>query len=117
MNEHEKLNYVEFPAQDLTATKAFFSEVFGWAFTDYGPEYTAFDFQGLHGGFYAAETASSAANGSALLVFYSANLEVTQDKVEQAGGSIVKPIFSFPGGQRFHFCEPSGNELAVWSDK
>lgn len=114
--DHEKLNYVEFPACDLVATKAFFVKAFKWEFTDFGPEYTAFNNGGLDGGFYQAELANSTEEGGALLVFYSKDLEATYDKVELAGGRIVKPIFEFPGGRRFHFCEPSGNEFAVWSD-
>ncbi|MEX6500718.1 VOC family protein [Pseudomonas zhanjiangensis] len=116
MNQHEKLNYVEFPARDLAATKAFFEAAFGWVFTDYGPEYTAFADQGLDGGFFRSELCALQANGSALMVFYSSVLEETQAKVEQAGGRISKAIFPFPGGRRFHFIEPSGNEFAVWSD-
>jgi len=116
MNVHEKMNYVEFPARDLAATKAFFESVFGWSFTDYGSEYTAFENQGLDGGFFQADLASSTENGAALIVFYSNQLEATLAKIEKAGGSIIKPIFSFPGGRRFHFTEPSGNEFAVWSE-
>jgi len=116
MNQHEKINYVEFPAKDLAGTKTFFESVFGWSFTDYGPEYTAFEDQGLDGGFFQSELASSTAKGAALIVLYSNRLEATLAKVEQAGGSIVKPIYSFPGGRRFHFTEPSGNEFAVWSE-
>lgn len=117
MAAHEKMNYVEFPAKDLNATKRFFESAFGWSFTDYGPDYTAFSDQGLDGGFYKADLAATTATGSALIVFYSERLEETQAKVEKAGGKIVKPIFSFPGGRRFHFVEPSGNEFAVWSDR
>lgn len=117
MNKHEKLNYVEFPAKDMDATKDFFAQTFGWGFVDYGPDYTAFSAQGLDGGFYRIDLAANQAMGSALLVFYSEALESTQEKVEAAGGQIVQPIFAFPGGRRFHFLEPSGNELAVWSDK
>ncbi len=117
MNEHEKLNYVEFPAFDLPSTKTFFEKAFGWSFVDYGPDYAAFSGQGLDGGFFRADMHSSTANGAALLVFYSSNLEDTLDKVSRAGGRILKPIFGFPGGRRFHFTEPSGNEFAVWSDK
>ncbi|MET0105671.1 MAG: VOC family protein [Sedimenticola sp.] len=116
MNIHEKINYVEFPASDLEQTKRFFAEAFDWSFQDFGPDYTAFSDQGLDGGFYRADLASSAANGAALIVLYSRDLEETQRKIELAGGSIVKPIFAFPGGRRFHFTEPGGNELAVWSD-
>ncbi len=114
MNLHEKMNYVEFPAKDLAGTKAFFETVFDWSFIDYGPEYTAFENQGLDGGFFQADLASSTENGAALIVFYSDQLEATLAKVQKAGGSILKPIYSFPGGRRFHFTEPSGNEFAVW---
>ena len=116
MPQHEKINYVEFPASNLEQTKAFFSEVFGWRFTDYGPDYTAFANAGLDGGFYRSKQSSSTENGSALVVLYSEQLEITQNNIEKAGGTIVKPIFSFPGGRRFHFCDPSNNEFAVWSE-
>ena len=116
MNLHEKINYVELPAKDLAATKAFFQSVFGWSFVDYGPEYTAFENQGLDGGFFQSDLASSTEKGAALIVFYSNQLEVTLAKVERAGGSILRPIYSFPGGRRFHFTEPSGNEFAVWGE-
>ncbi|QDT44097.1 Glyoxalase-like domain protein [Gimesia alba] len=116
MPAHEKINYVEFPSNDLAATKAFFEAAFGWSFTDYGPEYTAFSNEGLDGGFFKADLCSTTANGGALLVFYSEQLEETQAKVEAAGGTIIRPIFSFPGGRRFQFTEPSGNEFGVWSD-
>jgi predicted enzyme related to lactoylglutathione lyase len=112
---HEKINYVEFPARNLEATKAFFKKAFGWSFVDYGPEYSAFSGEGLDGGFFKSSLSATSDNGSALIVFYSERLEETQAKVERAGGRIVKPIFSFPGGRRFHFEEPSGNEFAVWS--
>jgi predicted enzyme related to lactoylglutathione lyase len=116
MNEHEKINYVEFPARNLGATKAFFDAVFGWSFVDYGPAYSSFAGQGLDGGFYEAGLAATTGSGSALIVFYSARLEETLAKVEKAGGRIIRPIFSFPGGRRFHFTEPSGNEFAVWGE-
>ncbi len=114
--QHEKLDYVEWGACDLAATQKFFIEAFDWSFAHYGPEYMAFANQGLNGGFYKSAQASTTATGGALLVFYSADLEATLAKVEAAGGQIVKPTFTFPGGRRFHFCEPSGNEFAVWSD-
>lgn len=117
MNKPVKLNYVEFPANDIPATKAFFERAFGWTFVDYGPDYTAFGDQGLDGGFYKSALAATVANGSALLVLISDELEATQASVENAGGKITKPMFSFPGGRRFHFTEPSGNELAVWSQE
>lgn len=115
MTNHEKLNYVEFPARDIPATKKFFENAFGWSFEDFGSEYTSFSNQGLDGGFYKSDLTSTTANGSALLVLLSQNIHLTQSNVESAGGKISQAIFSFPGGQRFHFIEPSGNELAVWS--
>ena len=116
MNNHEKINYVEFPAKDMEATRTFFAKVFGWSFVDYGPDYTTFSNEGLDGGFFKSDLNASTSNGSALIVFYSNNLEQTQVKIEKAGGSIIKPVFSFPGGRRFHFGDPNGNEYAVWSD-
>lgn len=116
MNIHEKLNYVEFAAANLEATKTFFKLAFDWEFEDFGPDYTAFSNQGLDGGFFKSNLQSQQENGAALLIFYSNQLESTQAKIEQNGGIITKPIFDFPGGRRFHFTEPSGNEFAVWSD-
>ncbi len=116
MNEHEKINYVEFPAKNIEDTKDFFTKVFGWSFVDYGPDYTAFSNEGIDGGFFKSDLSASTRYGSALIVFYSNELEQTQGKIEGAGGSILKPIFSFPGGRRFHFADPNGNEYAVWSD-
>ena len=112
-----KINYLEFPSKDLDATKSFFSEVFQWIFEDFGPDYCAFSNAGIEGGFYQSNLASSTLNGAALTVFYSDDLRKTENKITQAGGVIVKDIFSFPGGQRFHFSDPNGNEFAVWSDK
>lgn len=117
MNQHEKLNYVEFAASNLEVTKTFFSDVFAWKFVDYGPEYTAFNNEGLDGGFYKADMSTTAATGGALLVFYSADIRATLEKVRSNGGQITEEIFDFPGGCRFHFIEPSGNEFAVWSEK
>ena len=116
MNKHEKINYIELASRDLAETKRFFTQVFDWSFQDYGPDYTAFTDQGIDGGFYRADLQSSSKTGSALIIFYSKDLEATQARIENAGGTINKPIYSFPGGRRFHFCEPSGNEFAVWSD-
>ena len=118
MSNHEQLNYVEFAAKDLAATKDFFTAVFNWQFTNYGPEYTAFskDSAGMDGGFYQAPLSALTANGSPLLVFYSKDITATQANIEKNGGTIIKAIFDFPGGCRFHFTEPSGNEFAVWSE-
>ncbi len=116
MNQHEKINYIEFPSKNIETTKAFFTSVFGWSFVDYGPDYTAFSNEGIDGGFFKSNLSTNTSNGSALIIFYSKELEQTQTKIEQSGGSINKPIFSFPGGRRFHFNDPNGNEYAVWSD-
>ena len=116
MSNHEKIDYVEFPSKDIGKTKAFFGSVFNWQFSDYGPEYIAFSNQGVNGGFYLSENAASTTNGSVLIVFYSNNLPETEAKILAAGGEIVKETFSFPGGFRFHFADPNGNEYAVWSE-
>ena len=116
MSQHEKINYLELPSKNLGATKAFFSQIFGWSFTDYGPEYCSFHGAGIDGGFFKSDLHASADEGSVLIVFYSEELEKTLKKVQEAEGSIVKPTFEFPGGRRFHFTDPSGNEYAVWSD-
>ena len=114
-----KINYVELPAKDLQQTTAFFEQVFGWSFRFYGPEYVSFsaDDAGLDGGFFLSGQSSSTSAGSALVVLFSEVLEETLNSVVEAGGEIIKPIFTFPGGRRFHFQEPSGNEMAVWSDR
>jgi predicted enzyme related to lactoylglutathione lyase len=115
MNQHHTLNYVEYPSCDLNATKRFFTQVFAWQFEDFGEAYTAFSEPNLAGGFYSAALHSDSRQGAALLMFYSDDLEQTQANIVAAGGTISKAIFRFPGGRRFHFCEPSGNEFAVWS--
>jgi len=119
MKNQDKINYVELPSTDLAATKAFFTRVFGWTFQDFGPEYSAFntDQAGLDGGFFQSKLKASTANGSALVVIYSAKLEETLSRVVDAGGVIVEEIFAFPGGRRFQFTEPGGSEFAAWSDK
>ena len=114
---YEKINQVQLPAKDLKAVQKFFDEVFAWSFTPDGEDYLAFSDGVLNGGFYRDDKCSDAAQGAALLMFYSEDLEGTEAKIVKADGEIVKPVFSFPGGRRFHFCDPNGNEYAVWSDK
>lgn len=116
MTKNNKINYIEIPAKNIEATKAFFSEVFGWSFVDYGPDYCSFGAQGVDGGFFKSDLVVSTKTGSPLIVLYSNSLETTQEKIEKADGKILKPIFSFPGGRRFHFSDPNGNEFAVWSE-
>jgi len=116
MTRNNKINYIEIPAKNIESTKAFFTQVFGWSFVDYGPDYCSFSAQGVDGGFFKSDLVVSTENGSPLIVLYSNSLETTQEKIEKAGGKIIKPIFSFPGGKRFHFGDPNGNEFAVWSE-
>ena len=115
MLEHEKINYVEYGSTNLAATKAFFQSAFNWQFEDFGSDYTAFTGGGLDGGFFQSDKVSQTNTGGALLVLYSENLEHTLASVSQAGGQISQSIFDFPGGRRFHFNEPGGNEMAVWA--
>ena len=110
----DRIDYIEFSATDIPATKAFYSAAFGWKFTDYGPDYVSFEDGESGGGFAKVKTNK---RGGPLVILYSTALEQTETTVKKAGGKIAKPIFSFPGGRRFHFLDPNGNELAVWSDK
>ena len=113
--EHDRrIDYIELPATDVAKTKRFYIEAFGWKFTDYGPDYTSFEDGRLNGGFMKADRAG--AHG-ALIVIFAVDLAGAEARVTKAGGRIVKPAFDFPGGRRFHFADPSGNELAVWSDR
>ena len=111
--QDRRIDYIELSCTDNAAMKAFYGAAFSWTFTDYGPDYTAFNDGRLDGGFAKAESVS---RGGPLVVMYATDLEAVETAVKDAGGTIVKPIFSFPGGRRFQFRDPSGNELAVWSD-
>lgn len=108
---NHRIDYIEFGASDLTKIKAFYARCFEWVFTDHGPDYTAFTDGQLDGGFAKQPTGKGP-----LVVIYASKLEETKARVEANGGRIVRDIFSFPGGRRFHFEDPSGNELAVWSE-
>lgn len=117
MSSHHNINYIEFPSHDLPASQAFFEHVFDWQFESYGPTYIAFrDGKGMDGGFYHSTQNSHSTAGAPLVILYSEQLEATRTKVSNAGGEILKDIFVFPGGRRFHFQEPGGNEIAVWSE-
>ena len=105
-----RINFVELPANDLAAAKGFYSKVFGWSLTDFGPTYSCtmtgdVDI-GLQG-----DSAEATANPLAVIAVE--NLEEALDAVLKAGGKITRPIFGFPGGRRFQFLDPNGNELAV----
>jgi len=113
--QHDKrVDYVEFASTDLAATKTFYGAVFGWKFQDYGPDYVSFEDGRLAGGFRLADEVTT---GGPLVVIYAVDLEGLEAAVREHGGTIVREIFSFPGGRRFHFADPTGNELAVWSDR
>lgn len=107
------INYVEFKAHNLELIKKFYTSCFGWSFTDYGPNYTAFAESGLEGGF---EKTDNPIQHGVLIVLYHNNLNLIKNTIVQAGGIISRDIFSFPGGERFHFKDPSGNELAIWKE-
>jgi len=111
-----KIDYIEFQAKDIATTKAFFEQLFGWKFTDYGPDYTSFEDGRIAGGFSRADKCSTIGAGGVLIVFYHPRLEEVRQRVIDLAGKITKDIFSFPGGRRFHFTEPSGNECAIWSE-
>ncbi|MBD0416910.1 VOC family protein [Oryzicola mucosus] len=110
-----KIDYIEFNVADIGASKAFYGEAFGWTFTDYGPDYCEFQDGRLTGGFAKSDTVS--AKGGPLVILFATDIEDAERRVKDAGGAIVAPVFSFPGGRRFHFADPDGYELAVWSDK
>ncbi len=112
MREDGKIDYVEFPATNLPAVKDFYAKAFGWSFTDYGPSYAAFEGEGADGGF---TSDADEAPAKPLVILYAHDLEAMLVKVASSGATISRPIFSFPGGRRFHFKDPAGNELGVWT--
>jgi len=115
-HEHHAINYIELTMNDLTEAKRFYGEAFNWQFTDYGPEYVGIQKTG--GGEVGGMRIDQTPPGKgALVILYSQDLEASVAKVQGAGGKIVVEPFAFPGGRRFHFTDPTGNELAVWSDK
>ena len=113
MREDGKIDYIEMPGANLPQTKTFYAKAFGWAFTDYGPDYAAFEQAGIDGGFQASPEEMPA---KPLVVLYARDLGAMLARVVASGGDITVPIFEFPGGSRFHFRDPSGNELAVFTD-
>ncbi|AWB65438.1 hypothetical protein C2869_02855 [Saccharobesus litoralis] len=116
MDKHLKIDYIELPCSDLLITQAFFEQVFNWQFKLWGDEYMDTGDGRLMLGFYRTNLNSQYAKGGALVTFYSKELEHTRQAVIDAGGQIVTDLFEFPGGKRFHFTEPCGNEFAVWSE-
>jgi predicted enzyme related to lactoylglutathione lyase len=116
MNQAEqdrRIDYIEFLTTNMEDTKRFYSGIFGWTFTDYGPDYASFDDGRLRGGFADAPDVRA---GGPLVVLYAMSLETLVPRIVEHGGRITRETYEFPGGRRFHFADPSGNELAVWSD-
>jgi predicted enzyme related to lactoylglutathione lyase len=113
-DQDRRIDYVEFSTSNMEDTKRFYSSVFGWTFTDYGPDYASFSDGRLSGGFTVVADVTA---GGPLVVVYVADLEGLVSQIEEFGGRIVREVFEFPGGRRFHFADPSGNELAAWSDQ
>ncbi len=109
-----RIDYVEFPVTDVQQAKRFYGDVFGWTFEDFGEAYASFSCGNLTGGFAKTEVVKG---GGVLIVLYAKDLVEMEQRIARAGGRIVRQAFSFPGGRRFHFADPSGNELAVWSEK
>jgi len=114
MSQSTKINYIELPVTDMAASKAFYTAAFGWSYVDYGPTYAAFQGAGIDGGLDAASDRKPSKNG-ALIVLHTESLEAALASVKAANGVITVPVFAFPGGRRFHFTDPNGNELAVWT--
>ena len=107
------IDYIEFAVTDIERAKSFYGNVFGWTFTSYGPDYCAFSDGRMSGGFAASETVRT---GGPLIVIHCADLAAAEARITAAGGRITKAAFSFPGGRRFHFTDPDGHQLAVWSE-
>lgn len=111
-HRHHSIDYVELTVRDIAAAKAFYAAAFGWAFNDYGPDYAGIQGETKEaGGLRRGDPRA----GGPLLVLYSDDLEATLAAVREAGGAVLEEPYGFPGGRRFHFADPSGNELAVWA--
>ena len=116
MGRHHRIDYVEFTVTDFAVAKAFYGSAFGWEFTDCGDAYV-----GIRGGTDGREAGGFAlgdqpAGGGPLVILYSDDIEATVEAVVAAGGTVSREVFEFPGGRRFHFADPFGNELAVWTE-
>lgn len=112
---HHRIDYVEFAAPNLEASKSFYAEVFGWRFNDYGPAYAGIQSASGDGEAGGLDGNGSAGSGAPLVMIFSADLTATLDSVSGAGGRITVEPFDFPGGRRFHFTDPGGNEVGVWT--
>jgi len=112
--QHHTIDYIEFSVSDMAEAKRFYTEAFGWSFNDYGSDYAGIKKKsgGEVGGM---RQVAEVTRGGPLVILYSDDLEASLQAVRDAGGEIVTEPFEFPGGRRFHFTDPAGNELAVWS--
>lgn len=116
-HRHHALDYVELTVTDLDAAKRFYGEAFGWRFNDYGSDYVGIQSPDGEsapevGGF---RPAPDVRPGGPFVQLYSTDLEQSVEAVKRAGGTVVDGPYDFPGGRRFHFTDPSGNELGVWT--
>jgi len=106
-----KINYVELPVKDVAGTQDFYGNAFGWSFTGYGPDYAAMEGGEVALGLNGTDDQAIAA---VLVLVEVEDLEAALERVTAAGGDMTVPIFAFPGGRRFHFRDPAGNELGVF---
>ena len=107
-----QIDNIEFNVVDIAISKAFYGSVFNWSFVDYGPTYSEFSDGRMTGGFTTGEPVRP---GGPLVILYAEDLDLIQLRLKAAGATISREIFSFPGGRRFHFIDPDGYELAVWT--
>ncbi len=117
-HRHHTLDYIELPVDNVAAAKDFYGQAFGWSFTDYGPEYAGIQHpteSGEEVGGLNGAGVDGPRGAGPLVQLYSDDLDASVTAVEQAGGAITVPPFEFPGGRRFHFTDPAGNQLGVWS--
>lgn len=116
---HHTIDYVELTVTDLDRAKRFYAEAFGWEFTGYGPAYAGFR-DGRPAGTEAGGLRRDdvvRTGGGPLVLLFSADLDATVEAVRRAGGEVVAGPYEFPGGRRFHFTDPDGTELGVWSER
>jgi uncharacterized protein len=112
MTRHHTIDYIEISVADVAAAKSFYGSAFGWGFNDYGPEYAGIQGEGTEAGGLRRE----ADEVKPLVMLYSDDLEATLEAITTAGGTVVEPISSYPGGRRFEFTDPDGNRLGVHTE-
>ena len=114
-SSHHTIDYIEFSVTDIAEAKRFYTAAFDWKFNDYGPTYAGIQGDGREVG--GVAQVEQVTRGGPLVVLYSTDLDATLARVQEAGGDVLKAPYEFPGGRRFHFLDPSGNELAVWAER